>query len=67
MYNIFILLILGMTSATNGTVIINGKNINNQSSKVIKEIGLCPQHDMLFPQLSVSQQIEFFARVSKLD
>ena len=55
-----------MTSPTNGTVIINGKNIKDKSREVIREIGLCPQHNMLFPNLSVSEQIEFFAKVNMI-
>lgn len=56
-----------MTYSTSGLVTINGKNINDQSQNVSRDIGLCPQHDMLFPKLTVKEQIEFFAKVlSKL-
>ena len=55
-----------MTNPSNGTIVINGINIKDQYDEVIKDIVLCPQHDMLFPNLTVSQQIEFFARVFAL-
>ncbi|KAJ8686324.1 hypothetical protein QAD02_022118 [Eretmocerus hayati] len=51
----------GMISPTTGTVHINGQNVKDDSSEVMKNIGLCPQENMLFPCLSVYEQLEFFA------
>ena len=54
-----------MISPTSGTVILNGKNIQDESSVILNDVGLCPQENMLFPNLSVSEQIELFGMVKK--
>lgn len=53
-----------MISPSNGAVYINGKNVKEESNVIMNDIGLCPQEDMLFPTLSVAEQIEFFGMVS---
>ncbi|XP_014231053.1 ATP-binding cassette sub-family A member 3-like isoform X1 [Trichogramma pretiosum] len=54
-------ILTGMISPTHGTVLINGKNVREESNVIMNDLGLCPQEDMLFPNLSVYEQIEFFA------
>ena len=55
-----------MISPTNGTVHINGRDVKDESRTIMNDMGLCPQEDMLFPNLSVAEQIEFFALVNIL-
>ncbi|XP_014205590.1 ATP-binding cassette sub-family A member 1-like [Copidosoma floridanum] len=53
-------ILTGMISPTTGKVLINGRNVKYEASAIMNDIGLCPQENMLFPNLSVSEQIEFF-------
>ncbi|XP_008203603.1 phospholipid-transporting ATPase ABCA1 isoform X2 [Nasonia vitripennis] len=53
-------ILTGMISPSDGAVYINGKNVKEESNVLMNDIGLCPQEDMLFPTLSVAEQIEFF-------
>lgn len=53
-------ILTGMISPTVGTVVINGKNVKDESNVIINDMGFCPQENMLFPNLSVAEQIEFF-------
>ncbi|XP_011496889.1 PREDICTED: ATP-binding cassette sub-family A member 1-like [Ceratosolen solmsi marchali] len=53
-------ILTGMISPTVGTVLINGKNVKEESNVIINDLGFCPQENMLFPNLSVTEQIEFF-------
>lgn len=54
-----------MISPSQGLVLINGKNIKDDTDEIMKDIGLCPQENMFFPSLSVTEQLTFFALVSK--
>ena len=47
-------------------VLINGKNISDEMDEIVTDLGLCPQEDILFPDLNVFEQIEFFALVRDL-
>ncbi|XP_076222279.1 ATP-binding cassette sub-family A member 17 isoform X2 [Nomia melanderi] len=53
-------IITGVISATGGKVLINGKNIKTHLPVIRNDLGLCPQENMVFPDLSVSEQLEFF-------
>ncbi|XP_051164051.1 phospholipid-transporting ATPase ABCA3-like [Leptopilina boulardi] len=53
-------ILTGLLSPTEGTVLIKGKNIANEMDKIVTDLGLCPQEDILFPDLNVFEQLEFF-------
>lgn len=57
------LYLIGVTSETEGKVFINGKNIRNHLNTIRNDLGLCPQENMVFPDLNVFEQIEFFGLV----
>ena len=50
----------GMLSASGGSAKINGYNIENQMSSIRQSLGLCPQHNMLFSDLTVEEHLIFF-------
>lgn len=53
----------GLTSSTEGMVFINGKNVQYELAAVQKNLGLCPQENMVFPDLNVFEQVMFFGMV----
>ncbi|KAF7399046.1 hypothetical protein HZH66_006943 [Vespula vulgaris] len=53
-------IITGMISETEGKVFINGQNLKNNLDEIRYDLGLCPQENMVFPDLNVYEQIEFF-------
>ncbi|XP_015178503.1 PREDICTED: ATP-binding cassette sub-family A member 1-like [Polistes dominula] len=53
-------IITGVTAETEGKIFINGKNLKNHLSEIRNDLGLCPQENIVFPDLNVFQQIEFF-------
>lgn len=57
-------IITGMISATKGTVIIDGYDIRKNMDQVRSELGLCPQHNLHFTDLTVLEHLKFFAMVS---
>ena len=56
----------GLFSPSAGTADINGHSINNNMDKVRENLGLCPQHNMLFEDLTVREHLVFFGMVLTL-
>jgi ABC-type multidrug transport system ATPase subunit len=56
-------MLTGMISPTSGNAMIAGKNIKTQLSEARKSVGICLQHDCLFPMLTVKEHVQFFCRV----
>ncbi|CAK1584899.1 unnamed protein product [Parnassius mnemosyne] len=54
-------IITGMISATSGKVYVEGFDNVTQKDKVRKLLGLCPQHNLFFPDLTVLEHIIFFS------
>ncbi|KAK0162596.1 hypothetical protein PV327_006362 [Microctonus hyperodae] len=56
-------ILAGLTDSTEGVVFIDGKNILNETNNSNKNIGLCPQENMVFPDLTVHQQLMLFGMI----
>ncbi|XP_058116458.1 phospholipid-transporting ATPase ABCA3-like [Anopheles ziemanni] len=56
-------MLTGMFSPSSGTAIVNGYDIRNNIDAVRGSLGLCPQHNVLFNEMTVAEHIEFFARL----
>lgn len=59
-------MLTGMLSPTDGYAVLAGKDIRTDMGQIRQEIGICLQHDCLFPQLTVQEHISFFARLKGL-
>ncbi|MED6170830.1 ATP-binding cassette sub- A member 1 [Stylosanthes scabra] len=44
-----------------GDALVFGKNIVSDLDEIRKVLGVCPQHDILFPELTVREHLEIFA------
>lgn len=60
-------MLCGMFAPSSGTAIVNGRNIRTDIEAVRHSLGLCPQHNILFDELTVREHIEFFGRLKGLD
>lgn len=60
-------MLTGMMVPTSGSAIINGKDIRQDINGVRASLGLCPQHNILFDELSVREHIVFFSQLKGLD
>ncbi|XP_075980902.1 phospholipid-transporting ATPase ABCA3-like isoform X2 [Anticarsia gemmatalis] len=58
-------IITGMTSATEGKVYVKELDTVTQRDEVRKHIGLCPQHNMFFTDLTLQQHIMFFTMLKR--
>ncbi|XP_026725285.1 ATP-binding cassette sub-family A member 1 [Trichoplusia ni] len=56
-------MLTGMVPPTSGTAFINGYNIVHETGLARKSLGICPQHNVLFPDLTVAEHIIFYSRL----
>lgn len=59
----FSLSFTGLFPPSSGTALVGGYDIVRQMNEVRRSLGLCPQHDVLFDELTVAEHIVFFSRV----
>lgn len=59
-------MLTGMIPPTSGTAIIDGYDIRTNLQKARNSIGLCPQHNILFDELTVREHLIFFATLKGL-
>jgi len=59
-------MLTGAMAPTSGYATIAGKDIRTQMPKIRQDIGICLQHDCLFPMLTVREHIQFFSRLKGL-
>lgn len=59
-------MLTGMIPPTSGTALIDGKDIRTNIDGVRDSLGLCPQHNILFDELTVKEHIVFFSRLKGL-
>jgi len=53
----------GFFPPTSGTAFVNGFDIRRDIDKVRKSLGLCPQHNVLYDDLTVEEHLIFFTKV----
>ena len=56
-------MLTGLFSPSSGEARINGFNIRTAMQAARDSLGLCPQHNMLFPSLTVMEHLIFFGMV----
>nr|CAI5846713.1 unnamed protein product [Callosobruchus analis] len=61
-----LLMLTGMITPTSGTAIVNGYDIRHDMESVRKSMGICPQHDIIFEDLTVTEHIYFYSRLKGL-
>ncbi|CAB3377760.1 Hypothetical predicted protein [Cloeon dipterum] len=54
-------ILTGMISPSGGTVRVLGYDLKHDLSEIRQSLGLCPQHNLLFGELTVHQHLVFFA------
>lgn len=54
-------ILTGLFPPIEGEVYINGFNVRKDTRKARSGIGLCPQHNVLFDELTVGEHLNFFA------
>jgi len=57
-----IAMMTGLIPVTGGRCTINGKNVETEMEEIRKDMGVCPQHDILFPELTVREHLSMYAK-----
>lgn len=56
-------MLTGLSPPSSGTIIINGRDMCTHLPAVRLEIGVCPQHDVLFDMLTVQEHLLLYGSV----
>lgn len=56
----------GLFTPTSGTALVGGHDIRTDIQGVRETLGLCPQHNVLFEELTVSEHLRFFGKLKGL-
>ncbi|XP_070191604.1 LOW QUALITY PROTEIN: phospholipid-transporting ATPase ABCA3-like [Littorina saxatilis] len=56
-------MLTGFLPPSSGTAIINGLDIRSDMDTIRHDLGLCPQHNILFDAMTVEEHLDFFARL----
>ncbi|KAF3687446.1 ATP-binding cassette sub-family A member 1 ATP-binding cassette transporter 1 [Channa argus] len=59
-------ILTGLFPPTSGTAYILGKDIRTELSTIRQNLGVCPQHNVLFSMLTVEEHIWFYAHLKGL-
>ncbi|KAG9486662.1 hypothetical protein GDO78_006835 [Eleutherodactylus coqui] len=59
-------ILTGLFPPTSGTAYILGKDIRTELNSIRQNLGVCPQHNVLFDMLTVEEHIWFYARLKGL-
>ncbi|XP_075787467.1 phospholipid-transporting ATPase ABCA1 [Pelodiscus sinensis] len=59
-------ILTGLFPPTSGTAFILGRDIRSELSTIRQNLGVCPQHNVLFDMLTVEEHIWFYARLKGL-
>jgi len=56
-------ILTGLYESSSGSALIAGNNVQNNSEEVYKVIGICPQFDIQWEDLTVGEHLYFYARL----
>lgn len=56
-------MLTGLYQPTSGTAFIKGKDIRTDMDSARNSLGMCPQHNVLFNELTVKEHIIFFSKL----
>lgn len=59
-------MLTGMITPTSGTAKVNGYDIRTDMAGVRSSLGLCPQHNIIFDELTVTEHLYFFSKLKGL-
>ncbi|KAL6846315.1 hypothetical protein ACP4OV_023763 [Aristida adscensionis] len=62
----FINMMIGLVKPTSGTAYVHGMDINKDMCNIYTNMGVCPQHDLLWETLTGKEHLFFYGRLKNL-
>ncbi len=59
-------MLVGFVEPTEGEAFIGNYNIRHDKHKIFESLGVCPQFDVLWPELTANQHLLFYGRIKGL-
>ena len=59
--------IVGLYEPTAGTALINGLDIRDDMESIRESLGICPQHDVLYDNLTVYEHLKLFCQLKGME
>ncbi|CAK4636092.1 unnamed protein product [Aphanomyces euteiches] len=56
-------MLTGMIPVTSGDATINGLSLSKNLSQIRQSLGMYPQHDVLYPELTVQEHLMFYGKI----
>jgi ATP-binding cassette, subfamily A (ABC1), member 3 len=60
-------MLTGMQSFSSGKATVYGKDVDTDLDEIRKFMGVCPQHDILYEDMTVREHLEMFAVFKGMD
>jgi len=54
-------MLTGMIPVTSGAAFVAGRDVNGDMANIRSTLGVCPQHDILYPDLTVREHLRMYA------
>lgn len=54
-------MLTGMIPVTSGVAFVAGRDVNSDMANIRSSLGVCPQHDILYPELTVREHLRMYA------
>ncbi len=59
-------MLTGLLEPSSGTATVYGNDVSDEMDTVRESLGVCPQHDVLWPELTVREHLVFFANLKQV-
>lgn len=60
-------ILVGLFKPSNGTAYLNGQDIRTDINQIRSSLGVCPQFNVLFDELTVEEHLEFYCKLKKVN
>ncbi|CAK4688978.1 unnamed protein product [Aphanomyces euteiches] len=56
-------MLMGMIPVSSGDATVNGLSLNEDLGQIRQSLGMCPQHDVLYAELTVQEHLMFYGKI----